>query len=358
MKIILATGGTAGHVFPALLVARRLASLGHEAIFVGALSKSLERIRGNGYEVVNLDARGLTFQSAGGIFLSGALMARALVRSLKILRKLAPDAVCGFGGYGAFAVGIAAVILRIPTMIHEQNVVPGRANKLLAGLVRKVAVSFRKTEKSFEPSKTVWTGCPCRDLNVAASRETLLREFGLSVGKFTILALGGSQGSYRINESLIGAAQLLKNNLDFQIIHLAGVNDVDSVAECYKGVRIPFRAFGFLEEMEKAYAVADVVVGRSGAMTVTEIAHSHLPAVLIPYPYAGGHQKANARILEDLGGARVLEEKDLTPQSLNEAILSWNKNPLDKRSLETRLPQEFVADSTGRLTEEILRLKS
>ncbi len=356
MKIVLSTGGTAGHVFPALYVARQLTSQGHEVVFVGALSKSLDRIQRAGHKAFILEAKGLT---AGSMLESGVLMARAFGRSLRILNELKPDAVCGFGGYGAFAVVLAAVTSKVPAMIHEQNVIPGRANKLLSGLVRRVAVSFKCSEQFFGPRKTVWTGCPCRDLRVTASRESLLREFGLSAGKITILVLGGSQGSQRINEIFAQAAGDLKNDLAFQVLHLAGGGkNAALLAERYRSLGIPCRVFDFLDEMEKAYAVADLAVARAGALTVNEIARSRLPAILVPYPYAGGHQKANAQVLADLGMARLVEEKDLGPGSLREAVLAWAKERPDRHRFEAVVPGEFPADPVGRLAGEILRIKS
>lgn len=356
MKIVLATGGSGGHIFPALYTAYQLQKFGHEVIFIGVLGAFAERIKKGGFEIFPLEAKGLSFTSFKGFSIFVLGMLKALGRSFKILKEVKPDVVCGFGGYGAFAVVLEAFFLRIPTIIHEQNVAPGRANKLLSILVQRVAVTFKESKKYFGDDKTVVTGCPCRSSAAVGEPTSLRKAFGLKEDTFTILVLGGSQGSRRINEEFLKTVGLLQGEGNFQFIHLSGKKDYPKLKEKYSSLKAQGCVFDFWEEMEKAYGAADLVVSRAGAVTICEIAQFHLPAILIPYPHAGGHQKENAKILTELGVARVIDDNALTAAALQEAIRDLMQEKLSGEQRKDRLKNTFFPDAAGRLTEAITSL--
>ena len=356
MKIILATGGTGGHLFPALEAAKVLREEGHEIYFLGSFGLGADPIKGNGFAFRDLNARGLNSWRVNHIFSFGIRMARAALRSFWYLKRMKPDVVAGFGGYGAFPVVLAAVVLRYPALIHEQNVVPGRANKTLAPFAGKVAVSFKQSERYFNKAKTVLTGCPARCSKDNLNRSEIFKDLDLKEGKITILVFGGSQGSHRINEEFLKAADLLKKDLDFQVIHIAGRRDYLSLRGEYLKLGIPFALFDFFERMERAYTAADIVISRAGASTVTEIAMFQKPALLIPYPYAKGHQRENALALAQTKSARVLEEKDLTPGRMKEEILSLFKISRDILKISENSDSIYIPDAAKRLASEIAAL--
>lgn len=320
MKIVVATGGTGGHIFPALCVATELKSQGHEIMFVGVFGPSADRIRAQGFFLEELPARGLTAGSPVSVITTFILMAKSWVKSKNAMGRWKPDAVLGFGGYGAFPVVLAAVTSGIPAMIHEQNVVPGRANRILSRMVNRIAVSFDQSRKYFPFKKTVLTGCPCRYQGKRHDRGEIFREFGLEQGRLTMVVIGGSQGSRAVNQAFVQMIPALMSDMDFQVIHISGAKNFDELAFQYGKTGIKSYLTPFLEDMDKAYTVADVVVSRAGALTITELALFGIPAVLIPYPFAGGHQKANAQVLVEAGTAEIMEEHHLTPEALKAAI--------------------------------------
>ena len=357
MKIIIATGGTGGHIFPALEVASALRAGGHEVFFAGTFGSAKEKIVQQGYVLEELHAKGLYTESWRAVLGFLICMARSIFRSLGFVRRLKPDAILGFGGYGAFPLVLAGIIFHVPTMIHEQNVLPGRANRLLAKAVKKIAVSFEESKKHFNSKKTVLTGCPCRSFSGNLNKESCLKDFSLKENKFTILLLGGSQGSHRINAEWTKTIPLLKQELDFQFIHLSGRKDFEDLKQAYATVDIPYYLCSFLEEMEKAYAVADLVVARAGALTVTEIAALRLPALLIPYPYAGGHQKENARVLES-AMAKMIEEKDLSAEGLKDVILSFARDLTGPKTTADEVSGIYKPQAALKLAEEVISLTS
>jgi len=203
MRFIISTGGTGGHLFPALRVARELKGKGHDILFLGSFRRNREQIQKSGFAFEDLGSRGLRWRPLKDALGAIAAMAGAVGKAFRSLRAFRPDAVVGFGGYGAFPVMLSAVLLRYPTLIHEQNVVPGRANAILSKLVKRIAISFEKSARYFNPQKTVLTGCPCGLPKGNADRAAIFESFRLDQDKTTILVFGGSQGSGRINEALL-----------------------------------------------------------------------------------------------------------------------------------------------------------
>jgi UDP-N-acetylglucosamine--N-acetylmuramyl-(pentapeptide) pyrophosphoryl-undecaprenol N-acetylglucosamine transferase len=245
-------------------------------------------------------------------------MSQAIFRSFGVIRKFSPDKIIGFGSYGAFPVVMAGVLMRCPVVIHEQNVVPGKANMLLSKVVKKVAISFEASRKYFDPAKAVWTGCPCHN-SAAPLRSEGLLAFGLKEGKKTIVLIGGSQGSQRLNEVFFEMMQDL-SPVHFQAIHMTGPHDFPLYEKRYSDGNLAVKVYPFINNIAQAYAAADIIIARSGAATVTELGLLGLPAVLVPYPFAGNHQKYNADVLADAGAAIIVEQKDLTKFSLKEAV--------------------------------------
>ncbi len=355
MKIVLAASGRGGHLFPALYVAEALRKEKNEVMFVGSFGQGQEYIRKYGFISQEISTQGFSLKHPFRFLKSFFLMIQASFSSIRILRQFKPNAVAGFGGYGSFPVVIAASLLRIPTLIHEQNVIPGKANRVLAGIAQKIAISFKQSKKYFTGNKVVLTGCPCHEPVQEIKKEEIYNAFRLENNKITILVIGGSQGSRRINQEALEMAKILKGQLEFQMIHVTGASDYAMLKEQYALLNVPYALFEFLPNIEEAYSICNLIIARAGAVTVAEIIKFRLPAILIPYPYAAGHQRQNASVLEEQGVATVIEEKDLASIQLKNAVIKClEKFRLDKDWLKhfagivpdnpaTHLSQEIMA---------------
>jgi len=347
MKVLIATGGTGGHIFPAIETAKALRVRGHHVSFAGVLGPAEDRIKALGFPVFSLSAQGLNDRSFLGWLNFGSIMFRAVWGSFSVVRKITPDKIIGFGSYGAFPVVMAGVLMRCPVLIHEQNVVPGKANALLSKIVKKVAISFEGSRKYLDPAKAVWTGCPCHHSAVPSKSEGLLA-FGLEENKKTIVLLGGSQGSQRLNEVFF---ELMKglSPARFQAIHMTGIKDFPLYEARYRLVKLPVKAYAFIDNIAQAYAAADIVIARAGAATVSELGLLGLAAVLVPYPFAGNHQKYNADVLADKGVAFIVEQKDLTEISLKEAVTRMLSLNLSREDILKKTQGLFQTDAALQL---------
>jgi len=356
MKILIATGGTGGHIFPALAVAARLKENGHEVVFAGAFKNTRAWLGEEGYAFYELQAKGLSSESLKSFLDSCSSMIQSILRTFCLLRRIRPDGVLGFGGYGAFPVVLTAAVCRYPTLIHEQNAVPGRANRLLSPLVSGIAVSFERSRDFFPASKTKVTGCPCRATFLGLDREKALKDLELRQDKRTLLVLGGSQGSLRINSVFPQAASLLKEVTDFQVIHVTGQKDNDEFVRQYGALGIPCRVVPYLDDIARAYTACDLAISRAGAVTVTELALFGVPAVLIPYPFAGGHQKQNALVLQERGAAKIIEEQDLTPEVLRDHVLSFFTKGLGSQKVKESVQDIVRPNAAADLAREVVCL--
>ena len=347
MRILIATGGTGGHIFPAIETAKALRVRGHQVSFAGVLGLSEDKIKALGFPVFSLAAQGLNDRSFLGWFNFGSIMFQAIFRSFGVIRKIVPDKIVGFGSYGAFPVVMAGVLMRVPLLIHEQNVVPGKANTLLSKVVKKVAISFEGSRRYLNPAKAVWTGCPCHH-SAVPSRSEGLRAFGLEENKKTIVLLGGSQGSQRLNEIFFELMKDLSSS-SFQAIHMTGIKDFSLYEARYRLAHLSVKAYAFINNISQAYAAADIVIARAGAATVSELGLLGLAAVLVPYPFAGNHQKYNADVLADKGVAFIVEQKNLTKSSLREAMISMLSLNFSREDILRKTKDLFQTDAALQL---------
>ncbi len=322
MKVLVVTGSSGGHIFPALALIEQLSIEGCEVFLVLPEKKR---------QSINL-IPGLQFAYIPAVNLNLSLKRENLLgcydfivgawKSLKLILKFKPDVVIGFGSLSTVALLFWAWLFRIKTMLHEQNVIPGKANRFLAKFVDKVAISFPQTQDYLRitPEKLVLTGNPLRLALVRIDRVEALEFFKFQTGKFNILITGGSQGSVKLNSICFGALAALSQKNDLQIIHVTGGKDFAQLGSQYAVLGISARTFDFLAQMQYAYSVADLVIARSGATTVAELQSFKIPAILIPYPFAYGHQVANARILEAAHQAIIFLDSELTETKLREKI--------------------------------------
>lgn len=330
MRVLIAGGGTAGHVFPALALARRLASEdGVEVRFAGTATGLEARLVADaGFPFLAVEASPFLRR-----FSPAAL--RAPLSIVRGMRRIRPevetaDVVVGMGGYVSGPVVLAAFSARRRVVLHEQNAVPGLANRLFSRRAHAVALSFAEAAR-FLPrrARVAVTGNPVREevLRVREEREALAREaaeeLDLEPARKTILVFGGSQGALHVDRASVGACRLLADRGDLQLVLLTGPAHFEDVARGLPtGTALRIRPFPFLSRMELAYACADLVVARAGATSIAEITACGLPSLLIPYPYATGrHQEANARAVQRAGAAAVLLDDRLNPEELADRLV-------------------------------------
>ncbi|MDR1489302.1 MAG: undecaprenyldiphospho-muramoylpentapeptide beta-N-acetylglucosaminyltransferase [Desulfovibrio sp.] len=340
LRMILTTGGTGGHIFPALALAGEMRRLRPEAriLFLGGRQGPEAGLaREAGLEFASLPARGFLGRGLAAVPAAWD-MARSLLLALRHMRRFCPGLVVGFGGYAAFAGVLAAVVSGVPAAIHEQNSLPGLSNRILARLVRTVFLSLPDTGGFFDARKTVLTGNPVRPeiaaLHGRAERRTC--EAGKERSRCRLLVLGGSQGARAINNAMIAiAGDLLKAGLE--IVLQTGRDDCERVRESCLGLdaeKLDIRPF--IDDMAAAYAWADLALCRAGASTLAELCAAGLPSLLVPYPHAANdHQRLNAATLEKAGAARVLEQAVFSgaPDRLSAALLSLLQDGKKLRSM-------------------------
>jgi len=318
MKVVLAGGGTGGHVFPALALARELRARDVEALMVGT-ARGLEAaaFTAEGFSLETIHVEGLQGVRVGAQARSLMLLPQALIHALRLLGRHRPRAVVGVGGYAAGPIGMAAVLRRIPLLIHEQNRSPGLTNRVLARVANVVAVSLEATGPLFG-REVVVTGNPIRREILEGDRRKGLEAFQLDPTRRTVLIFGGSQGAHRINRAMVEALPHLRRLWDrIQIIHATGERDRGEVEEAYQAWKGEARVLPFVQDMASAYAAADLVVCRAGATTIAELTALGKPALLIPYPFAANdHQRENAEEVVRVGGAWMILDRDLTGHRL------------------------------------------
>jgi UDP-N-acetylglucosamine--N-acetylmuramyl-(pentapeptide) pyrophosphoryl-undecaprenol N-acetylglucosamine transferase len=322
-RMIITGGGTGGHLFPGIAVAEAVIENfpDSKVLFIGTQRLiDAKVLHGRGFETVALKSRALKGMGLLGILRTIFLLPTSLMAALSIIRNFKPDLVLGVGGYVTGPVILAARLIGIPCCIHEQNSIPGMANKILGKIVNRVFVSLPGSEKHFPPPKTFITGNPVRRelLNAAASPTT-------NKTGFNLLVLGGSQGAHRVNTLILEAITLYKSELPEQltIIHQTGTVDEQEVRDTYQNLAVTAEVAPFFSNMEELYRTSDLVISRAGATTLAELMIFHKPAILIPFPYAAdNHQEENGRLLVARGGALMFSEAELTGELLGWEILN------------------------------------
>lgn len=325
-RVILTTGGTGGHIFPALSVAEELKSRypDIEILYLGGIyGPEGDLARRAGLEFIGLPVRGFLgrgIKAVGAAF----IMLRAVRRAKRIMRKFRPDVVIGFGGYAATAGVIAAIRCKIPSMIHEQNSVPGLANRILGRFVNRVCLSLPDASSFFAERKSILTGNPVRqsicDLSGPNAYEdacVIPSSDAESLENIHILVLGGSQGAVAVNRAVMQDLPALLG-LGASVWIQCGQHDYERVSaqlSHYPSEQV--RVDAFINDMNAAYEWADLAICRAGATTLAELAVAGLPAIFIPYPHAThNHQFYNAEQVQKVGAALLIEQKDIVPGSL------------------------------------------
>ena len=363
LKFILSGGGTGGHIYPAIAIANELKSRfpDCEILFVGAQDKmEMQKVPQAGYNIKGLWIAGiqrkLTFQNAMFPF----KLASSLIKSYGILKNFKPDVVIGTGGFASGAVLQVATMLGIPTVIQEQNSYPGITNKLLSNKANKICVAYENLDRFFPKEKMILTGNPVRQdlISVDDKREESINYFKLDATKKTLLVLGGSLGSRRMNQLIAKELNwLLTQNV--QIIWQCGKLYFDEYSKYNTNIqnqKPQTQVLSFIDRMDLAYAAADLVISRSGASSVSELAIVGKPVIFIPSPnVAEDHQTKNAQSIVDKHGAILLKETELESQFqiVFEALL---KDKGKQDDLSKNIKQLALLNATKQIVDEIVKL--
>ncbi len=353
MRVLIATGGTGGHIFPALRVAHEMRNRGHEIVFAGVLGMAEDQILSGGFDLVNIKAKGFNPKSIVGVCQFAWLMTLAIIRSIGIIQRIKPDKVIGFGGYGSFPIIFTAWLMRYPIMIHEQNVYPGKANKFMACFAKRIAISFNDSSKYFCSSKIIFTGCPCNTRQSVKSPQEIRVQFGLDPYKITILLLGGSQGSQKLNEVFYGFIKKQANAGTVQALHMTGKAEYDKYTKLYQEEQLPGVVCAFIGNIDDAYGCCDVLVARAGASSVTEIGLLGISSILVPYPYAGAHQRHNAMVLVNANAATLIEQQHLTIDLLQHEIAAIIAKHVTREAIKQKVTGVLLPDAVSRLADTL-----
>ncbi len=360
MNVVIACGGTGGHLFPGLAVAEVLRKRGHE-VLVFISEKEIDTLAATNHSEFRFEklptvALPSPFSPAILKFVRRFNHSLALCRG--IYRKFQPQIVLGMGGFTSTAPVLAGRMRGAATFIHESNAFPGKANRHTARFVRAVLLGFKECAAFFPKAKTEWTGTPIRSTLRRVDRAEALVRLGLRPERRTLLVMGGSQGAQGINQAMIKAMPSLQGDA-LQVIHLTGSRDEKLLEDNYRRENIPAFVAAFHHQMEELYSAADFAIARSGAASLAELAAFALPSLLIPYPYAADdHQTRNAEIFVREKAAVLLKETELVDEVLGKKIQQLLGDPatLEKMSaaaatLAPKNAADLVVETMERYSE-------
>jgi UDP-N-acetylglucosamine--N-acetylmuramyl-(pentapeptide) pyrophosphoryl-undecaprenol N-acetylglucosamine transferase len=320
MRLLIAGGGTGGHLFPGVAIAEELRAREPDAAikFVGTRRGIEARVLPElGWDLELIEVSGLKTVGAAGAVKGLFRLPRALWQARRIIKAFKPDAVIGVGGYASGPVVLAAKLRGIPTAICEQNSIPGLTNKMLGKVVRNVFLSFDESKRFFKTKKIVMSGNPVRRDLV----QKLLAAAPESRAAVHVLVVGGSQGAVAVNELASKALCALAAQTPIRITHQTGEKDLEPTIARYRDAGVAAECSAFIKDMAAAYQHADLIIGRAGATTVAELAIAGKPAIFIPYPFAAdNHQELNAREMADKGAALMFRQAELTAEKLADAL--------------------------------------
>src|SRR5438270_1566899 len=351
MRVLIAGGGTGGHVIPALAIARELKSLYQaEVLFVGT-ARGLENrlVPQAGFGLMRVKVGALKNVSLITRMRTLFDLPRAVVQSRKIIRVFGPDVVIGVGGYASGPAMAAAIMMRIPTLAFEPNCVPGFANKIVGHRVSAAAVHFEQTQKYFNNAQVV--GVPVR----VDFFQTVARDANAPP---TLLIFGGSQGAQAINQAMIAAApEVLRQIPALRIIHQTGEREYNDVQAAYTQSGIKAEVSAFIDDMPAAFARADLLLCRSGASTVAEITAAGKAAIFVPFPRAADdHQRRNAEAIAERGAAVLIPQAELTPERLAQEVTGLLRDPGRLKQMSERARALSHDDAAGRVARMVAEL--
>lgn len=342
--IIIVSSGTGGHIYPGIALAEEFKNKGYDPIFfISNNPISLKILKNNQFKYIGFNISGMPRKISFKFFVFLIKTKFSFFKALKQIIKLNPLAIIGTGGYMAIPVILAAKILSKKIFIHEQNVIPGKANALLNKIADKTFISLPNFKKNLK--NAIISGCPIRKDLLLVSKEKAVLELKLKNGIFTILVFGGSLGATKFNDIICKVLLDLYIKDKFQVLHIVGSKNYIKIQENVKN-NPDYRVFDYMHNIANAYAASNIVICRSGASTILELKALDKPAILVPYPYAtNNHQYWNAKEIEKNGKVTIIDEKNLTEENLNKAIYTIKKN-IKNNAVKSiiKFPQELIVN--------------
>ncbi len=364
LKIIISGGGTGGHIYPAIAVAQALQKRlnNHvEFLFVGASDRmEMEKVPKAGYPIVGLWISGLQRSLSTKNLLFPFKVINSVFKSLGILKSFKPDVAIGFGGYASGAMLYASTMKKIPSLIHEQNSYAGITNKILKNRVNTICVAYDGMERFFPSNKIIKTGNPIRQdlLDISGKRAEAISFFKLDASKKTILIIGGSLGARTINESIFEGIDKLKE-AEVNVIWQTGKNFDSSkltIHSSHSETLSTINIQQFIYEMDLAYAAADIVISRAGALSIAELAQVNKPVILVPSPNVSeDHQTKNAIALVDKQAAILVKDIDAKSKLIDE-LLALINDEQKQNELINNISRFAIPDAAERIVDEVLAI--
>ena len=355
VRIIIAGGGTGGHLFPGIAIADEFSNRNKDntVCFIG-VGNRFERsvLSETKFSLECITAQGIKGTGLKNQFLSVAKIPKGVCQSAKILHKFKPDLVIGLGGYSSGPVALAAGLMGVKTVIQEQNLFAGITNRILSLFAHRVYVSFPGTKNLLNSKKILVTGNPVR-------KEILQAKVSNAQPgqRFTVVILGGSQGAHSINKAMINGLNYLQEKQRLFFIHQTGAADETIVKQAYEKAGIKCRVSSFFKDMGSLYTKADIIICRAGATTVAEITALGKPAIFIPFPFAtDNHQVINAQILTNTGAAEMIIEDNLSGKILVEKIEKYAANPDISRQMAAKSREYGRPDAARCIVDDCYRL--
>ena len=360
-RVIISGGGSGGHIFPAVAIADEIKRRNPEVeiLFVGANGKmEMERVPNAGYKIIGLDIVGFQRRLTFSNFLLPFKIVASLLNAYKIIKNFKPQVVIGVGGYASGPTLQAATFLKIPTLVQEQNSFPGKTNKILSNKVTKLCTAYDGLEKFFPKDKIVLTGNPVRKsmVEVDGKREDAFQFYGLDSSKKTILVIGGSLGAKTLNESVLNYLNDFQKE-EVQILWQGGKFYFESLSNQLKNQDLPnVKMVQFIDRMDFAYALADVIISRAGAISVSELCLVKKPVILVPSPnVAEDHQTKNAMALVN-SNAALLVKDNVAKQELIPTAFDLLKNEKLQRELSIEIEKLAKPNATADIVNEIQKI--
>ena len=359
IKVMFAGGKTGGHIFPAIAMAKELKKRHpHSRISFAGTEGGLEAkiVPPLGFELSFIRVKGFSRRSyLYNVFL-GVYVLKSLCQAYRLLSLKKPNLVVGTGGYVSFPIVFVATLRRIPTILQEQNSYPGISTRILAHFANVVCLSYPESIRYFGLSGKIRViGNPIREDLIGGEKSQARNKLHLDQNKRTVFVFGGSQGAHGINVTMLQSLKLLKS--DCQVLWQTGESDYAEISEKTRNQRIKCMVLPFIEDMASAYAASDIVVSRSGALTLAEITACGKPSLLIPFPFATtDHQRHNAEALQKRGAARMILQKDLTPERLAQEIDSLLTDEVNLKNMAKHSMEMGKPEAASLLVDEMEKL--
>ena len=361
LRIVIAGGGTGGHLFPGIAAAQEFEARNSATrILFVSTGNPLERsvLSKTGYPLKTITVAAIKGRGLWNQVKSVANIPKGILEANRILKNFSPDLTIGLGSYSAGPVVFAAWLRKIPIVIHEQNILPGITNRILSRFANRIYISFENTKSNLDLRKVRWTGNPVRrELLEYCDRDAQEKKEDAGNRPFNVLIIGGSQGAHRINMAVIEALRDLKDKDRLHFVHQTGDADEQQVNEAYRRYHIQCTVQSFFDNMTELYSRADLLICRAGATTVAEITALGKAVIFIPFPYAADdHQMLNAGSLSDHGAAETIIEKDLSGQILSERIAFYAAHEEVLNDMAARARRFGKPDAAKNIVDDCYRL--